>query len=148
MGVSYSTLRTRIFALKEEEFPYEEAGLNLLDVLVVNDYRLRKLSEEQTAAIMDWVHSGGVLILGTGRRVDDTLGRFAPELLDDSYGTPYPRHIDLGEDFPTDNPGEGMMEISCVDVPLHGGNVILSSSRFPDFDGCCKGAGTDRCNGL
>lgn len=141
VGVSYSTLRTRIFALKEEEFPYEEAGLNLLDVLVVNDYRLRKLSEEQTAAIMDWVHSGGVLILGTGRRVDDTLGRFAPELLDDSYGTPYPRHIDLGEDFPTDNPGEGMMEISCVDVPLHGGNVILSSSGFPILTAAAKEQG-------
>lgn len=141
VGINYSTLRTRTFLLQEEMFPEEEAGLNLLDVLVVNNYKLRKLSEEQTAAIMDWVYNGGVLILGTGKRVDDTLGRFAPELLDDSYGTPYPRHIDLGENFPTDNPGEGMMEISCVDVPLHGGNVILSSSGFPILTAAAKEQG-------
>lgn len=141
VGISYSTLRTRTFTLEEEQFPEEEAGLNLLDVLVVNAYKLRNLSEEQTAAIMDWVHSGGVLILGTGDRVDDTLGRFAPELLDDSYGTPYPRHIDLGEDFPTDNPGDGMMEINCVDVSLHGGNVILSSSGFPILTAAAKEQG-------
>lgn len=84
-GINYSALRTRTFALPEEDFPEEEIGLNLLDVIIVNGFRLRKLSEKQTAAIMDWVRGGGVLILGTGERVDDTLGRFAPELLDDSY---------------------------------------------------------------
>lgn len=129
-GVHYSTLRTRTFELDPEEFPAEEIGLNLLDVLVVNNYKLRDLSEQQTSAIMDWVHSGGVLILGTGQRVGDTLGRFAPELLDDSYGTPGKRLIDLGEDFPLDRPMEGIQEIVCVDIPLHGGNVILSSGGF------------------
>ncbi len=127
VGISYSTLRTRMFAMKQEEFPLDEAGLNLLDVLVVNNYKLRNLSERQTAAIMDWVHGGGVLILGTGMRVDDTLGRFAPELLDDSYGTPTMQMVNLGEDFQQDNPGEGILEMACVDIPLHGGNVILSS---------------------
>lgn len=130
VGISYSTLRTRTFDLDPEEFPQEEVGLSLLDVLVVNNFKLRDLSEEQTAAIMDWVHSGGVLILGTGRRVGDTLGRFAPELLDDSYGTPIVRPVDLGEGFALDNPNEGMMELVCVDIPLHGGNVVLSSGGF------------------
>ena len=82
-GINYSTLRTRTFELDEADFPEEEIGLDLLDVLVVNDYKLRNLSEKQIAAIMYWVHGGGILILGTGERVDDTLGRFAPELLDD-----------------------------------------------------------------
>lgn len=130
VGISYSTLRTRTFVLDPEEFPREEVGLSLLDVLVVNNFKLRDLSEEQTAAIMDWVHSGGVLILGTGQRVGDTLGRFAPELLDDSYGAPHGRMVDLGEGFALDNPADGLMELVCVDIPLHGGNVILSSDGF------------------
>ena len=128
VGIRYSTLRTRTFDLSGEEFPEDDVGLNLLDVLIVNDYKLRKLSERQTAAIMDWVHDGGILILGTGMRVDDTLGRFAPELLDDSYGTPSLRHINLGEGFALEDPGEGMLALSCVDFSLHGGNVILSSN--------------------
>lgn len=128
VGVSYGTMRTRTFELQEEDFPSDEIGLSQLDVLVVNDYKLRNLAEEQTAAIMDWVHSGGVLILGTGKRVDDTLGRFAPELLDDSYDAPSLCHINLGEDFPVEEEDAGMLAIPCVDIPLHGGNVIISSN--------------------
>lgn len=141
VGVHYSTMRTRTFELDAETFPEEEIGLSLFDVLVVNNYKLRSLSEKQTAAVMDWVHNGGVLILGTGERVDDTLGRFAPELLDDSYGTPSLRHIDLGEGFSLDDPGDGMLAISCVDIPLHGGNVILSSNGFPLLTAAAKEQG-------
>jgi len=35
VGVSYSTLRTRTFEMEEDDFPRDETGLNLLDVLVV-----------------------------------------------------------------------------------------------------------------
>lgn len=129
-GINYSALRTRTFSLTEEGFPEEEIGLNLLDVMIVNSYKLRNLSEKQTAAIMDWVHHGGVLILGTGERVDDTLGRFAPELLDDSYGSPNLRTVNFGEEARLDTPEAGIVEIPCVDIPLHGGNVILSSEGY------------------
>lgn len=46
-GINYSTLRTRTFELDETDFPEEEIGLDLLDVLVVNDYKLRNLSENR-----------------------------------------------------------------------------------------------------
>ncbi|MGL5436228.1 MAG: hypothetical protein ACRDBO_12650 [Lachnospiraceae bacterium] len=138
VGINYSTLRTRVFALEEEGFPEEEIGLNLLDVIVVNGYKLRNLSEKQTAAILDWVHSGGVLILGTGDRVDDTLGRFAPELLDDSYGTPEIREIDMGAEYATEVPEESILNIACVDIPLHGGNVIFSSGGFATLTAAAK----------
>lgn len=141
VGIRYSTLRTRSFELEESEMPMDEAGLDLLDVLVVNNYKLRNLSELQTAAIMDWVYDGGVLILGTGRRVDDTLGRFAPELLDDSYGTPAERMIDLGEEYIVDQPDGGMILCECVDIPLHGGNVVLSSDGFPLLTAATKERG-------
>ena len=133
VGINYSTLRTRTFELDGSNFPEDEVGLSLFDVLVVNDYRLRDLSGTQTAAIMN---------LGTGDRVDDTLGRFAPELLDDSYGTPNITHINLAEEFTAVNePGAGMLAISCVDVPLHGGNVILSSNGFSLLTAAAKEQG-------
>lgn len=141
VGINYSALRTRVFALQDEVFPEEEIGLNLLDVIIVNSYKLRSLSEKQTAAIMDWVNSGGVLILGTGNRVDDTLGRFAPELLDDSYGNPEIREIDMGEEFSVDTPGDSVLSIATVDISLHGGNVIFSSGGFPVLTAAAKGQG-------
>lgn len=141
IGISYSTLRTRCFEMDPDEFPNDVIGLSLLDVLVVNNFKLRKMSEEQTAAIMDWVHNGGVLILGTGERVDDTLGRFAPVLLDDSYESADLRHIDLSEEYSMDSPQDGMLTISCVDIPLHGGNVLISSSGFPLVTAAAKERG-------
>lgn len=140
-GINYSALRTRAFSLLEEEFPEEETGLNMLDVIIVNGFRLRSLSEKQTAAIMDWVHSGGVLILGTGERVDDTLGRFAPELLDDSYGSAYLRRVNMAEGWTIDNPQDAILEIPYVDIPLHGGNVIFSSNGAALLTATAKGNG-------
>lgn len=141
IGINYSALRTRSFELDPDDFPNDVIGLSLLDVLVVNNFKLRRLSEEQTAAIMDWVHSGGVLILGTGDRVDDTLGRFAPVLLDDSYESADYRHVDLSEEFTVDSSQDGMMTLSCVDIPLHGGNVLISSGGFPLFTAAAKEQG-------
>ena len=141
VGIHYSSLRTRTFPLQGEDFPEEEIGLDLLDVIIVNDYKLRSLSEKQTAAIMDWVHNGGVLILGTGDGVDDTLGRFAPELLDASYGTPEIRAVNMGNEFAMESPDSATLEITCVDIPLHGGNVIFSSREAADLTAAAKERG-------
>ncbi len=44
VGINYSTLRTRTFELDGTDFPEDEVGLSLFDVLVVNNYKLRDLS--------------------------------------------------------------------------------------------------------
>lgn len=141
IGVNYGSLRTHTFPLDPDEFPGEEIGLDLLDVILVTNYRLRDLSEKQTGAIMDWVSNGGVLLLGTGERVDDTLGRYAPELLDDSYGTPEIREVDMGMEYATDKPGEHILEIPCVDISLHGGNVISAADEFTLLTAATRGRG-------
>ena len=141
VGINYSALRTRLFSLNTETFPSEQTGLDSLDVILVTNYRLRDLSEEQTGAIMDWVSGGGVLILGTGSRVNDTLGRFAPELLDDSYGSPELIEVDMGLEYATDTPGEHILELTCVDIPLHGGNVIFSADELPLLTAATRGKG-------
>ncbi len=131
VGINYSAVRTRVIPLKKEDFPVETIGLNMMDVLLVSNYRLRDLSEKQTKAIMDWVKDGGILILGTGERVDDTLGRFAPELLDDNYGTPAVMNVHLG----TEDEDETVLVqgLLCVDIPLHGATVLDSEAGFPLF---------------
>lgn len=98
---------------------------------------------------MNWVQDGGVLILGTGDRVDDTLGRFAPELLDDSYGTPNITHINLAEEFTAVNePGAGMLAISCVDGAAARRQRNPLQQRFFAFNGSGEGAGAGGCGGL
>ena len=66
------------------------------------------------------------MILGTGMRADDTLGRFAPELLEESYEPPKVERVNMGAEYARENPGDSSMELPCVDFALAGGNVILA----------------------
>lgn len=131
IGVNYSMLRTKTFQFTQETFPEEEIGLDLVDVILITSYRIRNLNERQTQVLMEWVKNGGVLILGTGKRVDDTIGRFAPELLDNSYDAPALMSVNMGLEYAANGPLDANIEIPCVDVPLHGGNVIFSDDQLP-----------------
>lgn len=142
IGVDYSMLRTRTFALNEDNFPIDEIGLNLMDVLLISNYRIRDLSKLQSQALVEWVRSGGIMILGTGARVDDTLGRFAPELLDESYDPPELMTVDMGQDFETEWPGEAELELVCADFSLSGANVIFSDDQLALLATVAYGKGT------
>ena len=134
VSINYGLLRSRLTYLDNSNFPTDAMGLDQLDVILISNYTIRDLSEIQTRAMMDWVKDGGVLILGTGERVNDTLGRFAPELLDDMYDEPSLQEVDLI--------GNGeKVELYCVDTPLHGGNAILAGDRFAVLSSVNKGNG-------
>lgn len=66
------------------------------------------------------------MVLGTGMRVDDTLGRFAPELLEQSYDAPQVEQISMGAEYDQEGPSDADLEIPCVGFLLSGGTVIQS----------------------
>ncbi len=130
VGVDYGLMRTRTFELDADDISSDEADLDQLDVLVVNDYRLRYLGEDKISAIMTWVYDGGVLLVGTGERVDDTLGGLPDDLLDAPYDPPSLYHVDLSESYPMEDRDAGMLAIMCVNLSLHGGNIVISSDNL------------------
>lgn len=126
VGVDYGILRTRTIPFDTLNFPVNKLGLDMIDVMLISDFRIRDLSDEQSQVLIEWVRSGGVMILGTGMRVGDTLGRFAPELLEEMYEEPEIRSIDMRGHYTQEAPGPTLFEIPCVDFSLAGGNVILA----------------------
>ncbi len=130
VGVDYGLMRTRTFELSGDDISSDEADLDQLDVLVINDYRLGNLGSEKISSIMTWVYNGGVLLIGTGERADDTLGILSGELLDDPYDSPSLHHVDLSESYPMENGDAGMLAIMCVDLSLHGGNIVITSDNL------------------
>lgn len=126
IGVDYGMLRTKTIAFNQDNFPHEKLGLDMIDVMLISNFRIRDLSEEQSQVLIQWVRDGGTMILGTGMRVDDTLGRFAPELLEEMYEEPEICRIDMGADYVQERPGDGVLEIPCVEFALSGGNVIMA----------------------
>lgn len=128
--INYGLLKTRVINLSTEEFPYEVRQLDQLDMIFISNYRIRDLSTKQSRILMDWVKKGGTMVLGTGKRVDDTLGRFAPELLDDIYESPRLISVDMrnGNNIPEEG---NILELECVDVSLHGGNIVIPGEQMP-----------------
>lgn len=126
VGVNYGMLRTKTMFFDAADFPQDKLGLDMIDVMLITDFRIRDLSEEQSRVLIEWVRSGGVMILGTGARVDDTLGRFAPELLEEMYEEPEVCSIDMRGHYTQEAPGATVFEIPCVEFSLSGGNIILA----------------------
>ena len=126
VGVNYGMLRTKTMFFDTINFPQDKLGLDMIDVMLITDFRIRDLSEEQSQVLIEWVRSGGVMILGTGARVDDTLGRFAPELLEEMYEEPEYHRIDMSGHYTQEAPGATVFDIPCVEFSLSGGNIILA----------------------
>ncbi len=139
-GVNYGLLRTKTFIFTEQNFPEVETGLDMLDVIIISSYRIRNLSDTQTRVLMDWVKSGGVLVLGTGQRADDTLGRFAPELLDDMYEAATGTLVNLLYESTSDSTGTNIT-LPMINVKLHGGNVVLSGETTTLITSTNRGEG-------
>ena len=126
VGVDHGMLRTRAITFDCESFPRNKLGLDMIDVMLISNFRVRDLSEEQSQVLIEWVRGGGTMILGTGMRVDDTLGRFAPELLEEMYEEPEERRIDMGAGYGQDTPQKTYLTVPCVEFALTGGNVIMA----------------------
>lgn len=69
----FDTEITRIFYLDNNNLADDYMGLDLLDIIVINDYETKNLSPKQISAIEQWVAKGGTLVLGTGENGDKTL---------------------------------------------------------------------------
>ena len=141
VSVNYGLIRTKTFELTTAGFPSDPKGLNMLDAIVITNYTIRDLDEDQSHALMEWVRSGGVLILGTGERVDDTLGRYAPELLDDMYEKPEMCEVQLIGGPASLDADDSYTELYCVDVAIHGGNVISQNIGSPMLTSVNKESG-------
>ena len=72
-GINYSTLRTRSIEMTAASLPSNELGLDQLDVLLITDFDTGSLSGQQVTAVWEWVQKGGVLLIGTGGRGQETL---------------------------------------------------------------------------
>ena len=142
IGVDYSMLRTEVVNFDTETFPEDAMGLDVIDVLLISNFRIRDLSAEQSQVLVEWVRSGGTMILGTGERADDTLGRFAPELLEESYDPPETREVDMGDRYAQESPDDATLTIPCLEFSLAGGDVLFADEQQALVASVSYGKGT------
>lgn len=130
-GINYSTLKTRLCLMVAGSVPSQAAGLDQLDVLLITNYDVRRMSEDQIATIREWVNRGGVLLLGTGARGTDILEEFLgdnPEAMLNYLG---PIQVDMGEGYLFSETGSSKILLECNDITLSEGTVLIESDGMP-----------------
>ncbi len=131
IGISYSTLKTRLCLMVAGSVPSQAAGLDQLDVLLITNYDVRRMSEDQIATIREWVNRGGVLLLGTGARGTDILDEFLgdnPETILNELGS---IPVDMGEGYLFSETGSSVILLECNDITLSEGTVLMESDGVP-----------------
>lgn len=141
VGVNYSTLRTKTIEMTASTLPASELGLDQLDVLLITDFDSGKLSGQQIEAVWEWVRKGGVLLIGTGERGEDTLRGFRKELLEQPLPQPDERIINMGVEYAVDRPEGASIPLVCTDVMLKGGTEVLGSDELSVLSSVSAGSG-------
>jgi hypothetical protein len=66
--------------IKDYQFPTDKAAYDLANYLVIDEYVLADLDEDQQQAILDWVQIGGVVIVGASNNTGAELGLLSEQL--------------------------------------------------------------------
>jgi hypothetical protein len=79
-GIKGSTTggnRVEALTLTKETFPEEKSGLQMLDYIVIDQFNVSELSQNQQKVLKSWVENGGVLFVGAAPHLADALGPIA-----------------------------------------------------------------------
>lgn len=131
VGIHYGSIKTTQVHLNSATAPEDPLGYDQLDLIVVSDYDLNSLSEQQHSAISRWVENGGTLLIGGGERYRESMGRFAAEILEPPYGGAEPATVNLGSEYSQNAPQDAVLELSCADLNLKNGSALMQGDGFP-----------------
>lgn len=123
VSLEYGMTSTKAFSFDETSLPEDARGLELLDVLAVNDFDTAKLSEKQAEAVVKWVENGGVLLIGTGKEADWTLAAFQTSFGIFRDGNGDREKINLGMEFTEKTPFDSEIEIYCAGLSAADGRI-------------------------
>lgn len=77
-GVNYlDSVDTRVFLLEPGDIQEDYLSLDLLDIIVINQFDTRELKEAQLKSLESWIVDGGTLVLGTGEYSEPVLSNIS-----------------------------------------------------------------------
>ncbi|PAV29412.1 hypothetical protein CIL05_11125 [Virgibacillus profundi] len=70
----YNAEAIEFITLEEDDLSNDAIGLEMFDVLLINDYNLSNISVEKQKAVKNWIRSGGHLMIGSNPGLSQQLG--------------------------------------------------------------------------
>lgn len=94
------SFQTQSFPIEANQIDENIRNIDLLDVLVINNYNTSSLLPEQIQSIKAWVEQGGELIIGTGDNGKKCLSGFDDTFLPVQLGNTYQETMNIsGQDL-------------------------------------------------
>lgn len=141
VSIGGTVLKTRTVTLNPGDIPVTEEGLEQLDVMIISDFNMYRLTDEVVNAICEWVEEGGCLLLGTGRS-GDRLGGFAKRLPEIRLGDPEQADVDMGLKYSTDGPDGAVLSLPVRQVYAEDGTQAMQSGSLAVLTKLELGSGT------
>lgn len=66
--------------MKQDLIPTSVNGWNIANIIVVDEYSISSLKEEEQKSLLDWVRSGGTIVIGASDNLDGEIGIFRNHL--------------------------------------------------------------------
>ena len=141
--ITYNNMiQTRVLPMNAANFPEDVIGLDMMDVVLVNDYRINSLNNAQTEALLRWVADGGTLVFGTGENIRDNLGSLGSRFFPMPYPEAVSTQVDMGAEYAADTPGDAIVTLPCVTIDLENGSEIMSSDEMVLMTRVAEGRGS------
>lgn len=141
VGLRYGSVKLKLIPLTQDEAPEDFLGYDQMDLLMVTDYDLNRLSDKQQNAILKWVENGGTLLFGGGTGYKNNMGKLADQLLGPSYGDPEPMEVNLGAEYSQNSPKDAVLTMTCADLNLKDGTILIPGDGFPLLSYTHRGKG-------
>ncbi len=139
VGINNGILRTRTVTLDSNYLPQDRTALDQLDVLLISDYPMLLMKENEAKTILEWVRNGGVLVLGTGSRGNQALAPYFDSYLKSGL-TPTSMRVQMISDQKSGGK-PGTLNLTASSVMLKGGREVMFSDGVPVLSTVTEGAG-------
>ncbi|MDO4264970.1 MAG: hypothetical protein Q4C63_00680 [Eubacteriales bacterium] len=140
INVETYTLRTRTVTLNPADFPATAEGFSQLDVILISNYTMSRLSPEMVRVIYDWTEGGGTLLIGTGS-MRNPLGGIADYLEDVEVSPAETKDVDMGLKYSTDTPDGARLTLSVSEVSAPEGIQAMQSEELAVLTTFSAGSG-------
>lgn len=125
-----NSLSTKTVTLNPSDIPADAQGLSQLDIIVISSFDMRLITEEAAETIIDWIRSGGTLLLGTGS-ASGPLGRFAGHIGNISLSQAVFRKMDMGMQYSTTGPDGAYLSLMTRKINWDEADEIFGTGDVP-----------------
>ncbi len=132
-------LHTRTVTLDSENLPKDETELDQLDVILVTDFDMSRVSEAEARCLRRWAENGGILLFGSGKNGAAALTPWFSELLQQPL-VPARETATTAALLGTDS-GQQRYSLWLSPVYLENGRELFSMNSLPLLAELSEGSG-------